>query len=374
MEYTIKQDRLVIDGAEVNFVPSPNHGGRITPTLVVVHDTAGRLTKGSSVSWFKKRRARSSAHFVVEMDGTVTQMVDCDVKAWHAGKSNYNGRKNCNAFSIGIEIVNPGKLIRNGGANPVAWFGQEFPEGEFDIADMVTKEHGRGAWMAYSPEQLAAVEGILKALKQAYPIKDVVAHYEISPRRKIDVNPLFPLEKLRDKALGKKAPNKFLLQIGDEGDKVFQVQQRLVKLGYGAVVKKPDGFFGPNTKRGVLLWEDENGIARDGKLSDEEIKLLIDAPSKSMATGEATDQKKEQTKKEALGTAVVVPAGVAAANYFGVDPNSLWEGLLSALTKAGEVVGKVSGAGLPVTPEIAKWAIAGALGLILMRWFSRLRA
>lgn len=41
--YSINGDRLSIGGRSVPFVPSPHVGGRIEPTLVVLHDTAGGL-------------------------------------------------------------------------------------------------------------------------------------------------------------------------------------------------------------------------------------------------------------------------------------------------------------------------------------------
>ena len=45
-----------------------------------------------------------SAHFFIERSGTVWQFVSCDARAWHAGKSQWQGRENCNDYSIGIEL------------------------------------------------------------------------------------------------------------------------------------------------------------------------------------------------------------------------------------------------------------------------------
>jgi AmpD protein len=47
---------------------------------------------------------RVSAHFLIERDGRVTQFVGCHERAWHAGVSCFEGRENCNDFSLGIEL------------------------------------------------------------------------------------------------------------------------------------------------------------------------------------------------------------------------------------------------------------------------------
>ena len=45
-----------------------------------------------------------SAHFLVRRDGAIVQFVATEMRAWHAGVSNWNGRERCNDFSIGIEL------------------------------------------------------------------------------------------------------------------------------------------------------------------------------------------------------------------------------------------------------------------------------
>ena len=48
--------------------------------------------------------AEVSAHLFIERDGKITQFVNFDDRAWHAGKSSYLGRPDCNNYSIGIEL------------------------------------------------------------------------------------------------------------------------------------------------------------------------------------------------------------------------------------------------------------------------------
>jgi AmpD protein len=45
-----------------------------------------------------------SAHLFIKRSGEITQFVNLNDRAWHAGVSSFNGRENCNDFSIGIEM------------------------------------------------------------------------------------------------------------------------------------------------------------------------------------------------------------------------------------------------------------------------------
>lgn len=185
-----------LDSDSAVFKAAQACGGRlVTPSAIVVHDTAD-IRPGGAVDWFTSDDCNTSAHIVVERDGSVTQLVKFDTIAFHAGKSELHGRSGCNAFTIGIEIVNPGKI----GLDGRAWFHKPGQKG-FDVSTLKrikTKEHGDGYWMEYTPEQVRAVTEICQALVRAYPsIREITAHYLISPGRKIDVNPTFPLDQLR---------------------------------------------------------------------------------------------------------------------------------------------------------------------------------
>ena len=45
-----------------------------------------------------------SAHLLIDRKGEMVQFVPFHKRAWHAGRSVFNGRENCNDFSIGIEL------------------------------------------------------------------------------------------------------------------------------------------------------------------------------------------------------------------------------------------------------------------------------
>ena len=45
-----------------------------------------------------------SSHILIRRTGEIIQFVNFDSRAWHAGESSFQGRKNCNDYSIGIEL------------------------------------------------------------------------------------------------------------------------------------------------------------------------------------------------------------------------------------------------------------------------------
>jgi hypothetical protein len=105
----IVQDKAVVDGSSAQYVPTAHVGGRIEPTLFILHDTAGG-PPGDSVSWLARNPNSVSAHVIVKLDGSIVQLAPFDRRTNHAGASQWRGRSGCNGWSIGIEIVNPGQL------------------------------------------------------------------------------------------------------------------------------------------------------------------------------------------------------------------------------------------------------------------------
>ena len=87
---------------------SPNFNERLLPvTMIVLHYT-GMESAGEAIERLCDPVASVSAHYVIDEDGTVTQLVDEDKRAWHAGKSYWRGVTDVNSASVGIELVNPG--------------------------------------------------------------------------------------------------------------------------------------------------------------------------------------------------------------------------------------------------------------------------
>jgi N-acetyl-anhydromuramyl-L-alanine amidase AmpD len=131
-----------------------NYGDRPSDTeidCIVLHATVGSLT--ATLGWFGNPDSGVSAHYVVDKDGRVFQMVEEQHLAHHAGASRYQGRTDFNRFSVGIEMVN-----KNDGIDP------------------------------YPADQFEAVVGLVAYLVEKYDIKRewVVNHVDISTVGKTD--------------------------------------------------------------------------------------------------------------------------------------------------------------------------------------------
>jgi len=195
----------ILDG--VSFARARWTGGKILPEIVVLHDTASRLAKGNAAAYLQNNDAKVSVHFVIERDGSLKQQVPIDRRANHAGRSSYHGRSGCNGFSIGIELVNPGKMQPHGQGMARTWYGETFDIEENGIQDVETAEHGRGLWMPHTEAQIGAVVGLLRALfDDIHTLEDITTHWYVSPGRKVDTNPLFPLEHIRSLIFGREDP------------------------------------------------------------------------------------------------------------------------------------------------------------------------
>ena len=149
------------------------------PTLLVVHGISlppnefggpwiDRLFTGTlpwdAHPYFKQIEGlRASTHVLIRRDGQLVQYVPFGLRAWHAGKSEYQGRSGCNDFSIGIEL-----------------------EG----ADTTP----------YTDEQYRSLAALAAALLATYPSLSeaaIVGHSDIAPGRKTDPGPSFEWGRFR---------------------------------------------------------------------------------------------------------------------------------------------------------------------------------
>ena len=171
------------------YLESPNVSGTLrNPTLLVLHYTASGDSKDGDAKYFQRPSAKASAHLVIERDGSIVQCVPFDKVAWHAGVSSWDGRKNCNSFSIGIEIDNWGLLEKRGNGKFYSHAGTEVPA---DRVFVGKNKLGNGMyWEAFPKVQLDAVYDAIEQILKAYPsITEIVGHEDIAPRRKIDPGP-----------------------------------------------------------------------------------------------------------------------------------------------------------------------------------------
>ena len=88
-----------------NFSPKIRPKNRIK--YIIIHYT-GMQSEIESIKRLKNIKSKVSCHYFINRKGQITQMVNDNQVAWHAGKSKWKNFKNLNENSIGIELVNKG--------------------------------------------------------------------------------------------------------------------------------------------------------------------------------------------------------------------------------------------------------------------------
>lgn len=202
MSYTVSNNLLHKDGVQTPFEDTKNKGAAIQPRYLILHYTAG-LTASGAISWFKNPESQASAHLVIDRNGAVTQMVPFNRKAWHAGNSSWNELVGLNGHSIGIEIVNAGKLNRTAAGKWRNWAGNEIPEEQVVLATHKHETREAG-WHAYTEAQLNTVAEIGTTLHRHFGFLDVLGHDDVSPRRKVDPGPAFPMTSIASRIMGRR--------------------------------------------------------------------------------------------------------------------------------------------------------------------------
>lgn len=177
-------------------LPSPNHAARpadASVDILVLHYTELPLAESLAILRDDARELRVSAHYVLDLDGTLYRLVPEERIAWHAGRSHWRGRDALNATSIGIEIVNL----------------------HGDLHD-------------YPPRQIAALIELcheILARHSAIVPRNVVGHSDIAPKRKVDPGRRFPWAMLAQSGIG-------LWPRGVRGNLEGDVQAALQRFGY----------------------------------------------------------------------------------------------------------------------------------------------
>ena len=190
----------VSEGLPVPFQKSPNQSGEITPKYLVIHYTAGPSAV-RAVKTLTNPKRKASAHLVIGREGEITQLVDFNRCAWHAGKSKWKGLSGLNKHSIGIELSNPGKLKKS----PSGW--KTWYDAKVEPELVVEAAHRNGGpvcgWHSYTAQQIEAVEDVAAALFDTYGLEDVIGHEDIAAGRKSDPGPAFPMAELRAGLVGR---------------------------------------------------------------------------------------------------------------------------------------------------------------------------
>ena len=229
--------------------PSPNFDQRRGPPDMVVLHYTGMQTGPEALERLCDPEAKVSAHYMIEEDGRIYQLVPEERRAWHAGVSFWKGEPDVNTVSIGIELVNPGHD-----------FGYpDFPE-----------------------MQIEALIGLLDAIRSRWTIPNarILGHSDVAPERKVDPGEKFPWKRLAldghglwiEPGAAPGAP----LALGDEGAGVFALQAGLTRMGYDSA---PSGKYDAYTQTIVEAfqrhWRPErvDGVA-DGETRARLVRLL----------------------------------------------------------------------------------------------------
>lgn len=139
----------------------------------------GRVDYNADPSLASLRDVTVSAHFLVRRDGRLVQYVSCNDRAWHAGLSQFQGRANCNDYSIGVEM-----------------------EGTDNVA--------------FTSVQYDVLAQLAQALQNRYPLRWITGHEHVAPGRKTDPGPCFDWARL-DALLKQQAAGKAALVLAHRG-------------------------------------------------------------------------------------------------------------------------------------------------------------
>jgi len=182
----------------IKSIPSHNYSERIK--FLVMHYTAIDYEKSVKAL---VDEGHVSSHYLIpetndesytESELNIYQLVPESQRAWHAGKSYWQGRTDLNDQSIGIEIVNVPQCRK-----------LEAPTGETLSHIQENSDSKLCIFPDFDPKQVELIiklsQDILKRNPDISPTQ-VVGHSDITPTRKNDPGPRFPWQQLYQAGIG----------------------------------------------------------------------------------------------------------------------------------------------------------------------------
>lgn len=231
--------------------PSPNANERRTAVSMLVLHYTGMQDAAVALERLVDPSSRVSAHWLVDEDGEVTSLVPEARRAWHAGAACWQGIRDVNSASVGIEIVNPGHA---------------------------------GGLPAFPARQMEAVAELSREVLARHGIRQrhVLGHSDVAPLRKQDPGELFDWRWLASQGVGLWPPPQppAAMSLGEAhgGCAVAHLQERLAGFGYAVAA---DGVYGAVTAAVVTAFQRHFRPARVDGVADGEtvarLRALIDA-------------------------------------------------------------------------------------------------
>lgn len=185
-----------LDLTKVVFKASPNKSKRRGEAKYIILHHTGSASFNGAVRWLCNPQAKASAHYVLGVQGQLTQLVNTKYESWHAGVASWKGQRINNHCSIGIEICNYGVLQKHDGSyyyeqgrNLKKYTGKIEP-----VPASITYPNGEvleGFAVPYPEKQIEKLIALCKGLVKKYPqigLEDILTHYEVARPfgRKID--------------------------------------------------------------------------------------------------------------------------------------------------------------------------------------------
>ncbi len=173
------------------------------PRYLIMHYTTGTQVQ-STLNTFRNPANGLSTHLVIARDGRIFQLVPFNHAAYHTGLSFWEGERNLNSMTIGIELDNAGRLSKVNGK----WAAR----GHIIPADRVKeathwKENKARTFECFTEEQLEVAFQIAQALVKEFKLTDILGHDEVNLKTRYDPGPLFPLETWRKKIFQRTKPD-----------------------------------------------------------------------------------------------------------------------------------------------------------------------
>lgn len=149
----------------VTWRASPNFDAR-RPNFVIIHHS-GSDNAARALDTLTSPARKVSAHYLIEREGEIVQLVEESARAWHAGQSWWGGQTDLNSASLGIELDNDGS--------------EPFADAQID-----------------------ALLALLADIRQRHriPAANFLGHADVAPARKGDPSAFFPWRRLAEHGFG----------------------------------------------------------------------------------------------------------------------------------------------------------------------------